>query len=223
MQQHLQKAQSSVSMTSQTAVCHASHHFNSTPGYSCNAEGSAVAHQAELKHECQIDCSCQLQACPQEQQIARQGPEQPLWHDSSGKDQRQLLGRVRGPDMPLGLNVLQKLNQQHGMSSHSAHVDSEAASFPSSGSTTPERVAFVSQVKLVAFASDSDVSSSAIFLMHLASCLSSIFCELQSQLAWWPMDCFRLCSISTNHTLSPTFPIHSLPRALKYQQVKYDK
>ena len=130
-------------MALQSAVCHPGHHPNSTPGCSYDEEGSAVGHEAELKRGRQEECLGQLQACPRVQQLAEQGPEQPLWHYPLGQDQRQPLGSIRGSDMPLGLELLQQLNQQHGLSSHSAQVDL-AASFPSSASI--KRVAFVSQV-----------------------------------------------------------------------------
>ena len=139
MQQQSQRAQSSASMTVQSAM---SHHSNSAPEYFCGAEGSAN----ELKRDCQAERLCQPQSCPQGQQLAEQGPEQSVWRYQLGQDQRQPSGSVQGSDMPLGLEVLQQLNQRHGMSSHSAQVESEAATFPFSGSIPPERVAFVSQV-----------------------------------------------------------------------------
>ena len=186
MQQQSHKAQSSNSSSLQSAECHASHHLNSMADYSGDVEDRAIAHQTDPRHVCQEECLSQLQACPPRQQLAGQvteqplwyyskgqqpagqRPEQPLWHYASGQDQRQLLGMVPGSDMPLGLESLQQLNQQHGMSSHTALADSQAASFPSSGSITPEKVVFASQVQIVAFAVATDMSLHGLFLTHLA-------------------------------------------------------
>ena len=156
--------------------------------YSCDVEDSAVPHQTDLRHEYQEECLSQLQACPPGQQLAGQGPEQPLWqyskgqrpagqrpeqplwHCSLGQDQRQLWGRARGSDMPLGLELLQQLRQQHEMSSQSALADSEAALSP--GSITPERLAFVTQVQTSTFAAAHDISLYAVYLLRsVPTCL----------------------------------------------------
>ena len=110
---------------------------------SSSAEGTELAPQncvANLYHRHSVG---QLQTGSSGQQQSGQTPEQ--WHYAH--EQNRSRGGGPGQEMPLGLDLLQELSQQQRMYKQSDAMDQQAVSDQSSGSSTPERVAFVSQVK----------------------------------------------------------------------------
>ena len=70
------------------------------------------------------------------------GPAPMQWH----YEQNMSMGGGQGQETPLGLNLLQELSQQQRTHRQPAATHQQVVSDSSSGSSTPERVAFVSQV-----------------------------------------------------------------------------